>query len=134
MANTDTQAIPYGGPNDAPDVPYWLQRMAERVAALFDAADASRAKLPGQVVSGSDSISIGSGVASVTKTITLPPGFSAAPFVVLQNTANVTGRASLLNLYVNNTTKDQFTVKMQTSDNANIGTSYSIVFNWMASL
>lgn len=37
MATTPTQAIPYGGPNDAPDVPYWMQRLAERVAALLDA-------------------------------------------------------------------------------------------------
>lgn len=134
MANTPTQAIPYCAPSDAPDVPYWSQRQAERTAALFDAADTSRAKLPGQIVSGSDSIAIGAGAASITKVITLPPGFSAPPFVVLQNTANVAGRASLLGLYVNSTTKDQFTVKMQTADNAAIGTSYTIVFNWLASL
>lgn len=35
MASTKDQAIPYAGPNDAPDVPYWMQRMAERVDALL---------------------------------------------------------------------------------------------------
>lgn len=134
MAATPSQAIPYASPADAPDVPYWLQRIAERVAALFDSSDGKFSKLPGQIASGSDSIAITTNQTSVTKTITLPPGFSAPPFIVLQNTANVAGRASLLNLYVNNATKDNFVVKMQTSDNAVIGTSFTIVFNWQASL
>lgn len=37
MAQTTTQAIPYCGPADSPDVPYWMQRLAERVAVLLDA-------------------------------------------------------------------------------------------------
>lgn len=35
MATTDVELIPYCGPNDAPDVPYWMQRLAERVDALL---------------------------------------------------------------------------------------------------
>lgn len=35
MATTTTELIPYCGPNDAPDVPYWMQRLAERVDALL---------------------------------------------------------------------------------------------------
>lgn len=134
MANTPALAIPYASPADAPDVPYWSQRQAERVDALIQQVNTDRARLPVQVVSGSDTITIGAAAATATKVITLPPGFAAPPFVVLQNTANVAGRASLLMLYVNATTKDQFTVKIQTSDNANVGTSYNIVFNWQASL
>lgn len=41
MATTPTQAIPYCGPSDAPDVPYWMQRLAERVAVLLDAINAT---------------------------------------------------------------------------------------------
>jgi hypothetical protein len=135
MATTnDAQAIPYCGPNDAPDVPYWQQRQAERIAALLTAHDTDFSKIPGMVVSGSDSITIASTASSATKTIQLPPGFTAPPFVVLQNTANPAGRAAMLNLYVNATTKDKFDVKIQTADNNAVTVGYSIVFNWMASL
>lgn len=30
MAQTPLRAWPYGGPNDVPDVPYWMQRLAEK--------------------------------------------------------------------------------------------------------
>lgn len=35
MATTPNQAIPYPAPSDAPDVPYWMQRLAERADSLF---------------------------------------------------------------------------------------------------
>jgi len=35
-------SIPYAGPNDAPDVPYWQQRQAERVHALVAALDVAQ--------------------------------------------------------------------------------------------
>jgi hypothetical protein len=134
MANTPAQQIPYASPADAPDVPYWSKKQAERTDALVSNIYAALAKLPVQMVSGSDSIAITTAQTSVTKTITLPAGFAVAPFVVLQNTSNFSGRGLLLNLYVNGTTKDQFTVKMATADGAQIGTSYTLVFNWQASL
>lgn len=37
MATTTNQQIPYATPADAPDVPYWQQRLAERVDALLTA-------------------------------------------------------------------------------------------------
>lgn len=48
MATTKTLAIPYAGPADAPDVPYWSQRQAERTEALLSAQDvtAAVAKMP----------------------------------------------------------------------------------------
>ena len=45
MANTPTKAIPYATPQDAPDVPYWSQRAAERNEALHIAADTARAQV-----------------------------------------------------------------------------------------
>jgi hypothetical protein len=35
-------AIPYAGPSDAPNVPYWSQRQAERVHALVAALDVAQ--------------------------------------------------------------------------------------------
>jgi hypothetical protein len=35
-------SIPYAGPNDAPNVPYWEQRLAERVHALVAALDVAQ--------------------------------------------------------------------------------------------
>ena len=39
MALTPTRSWPYAGPNDGPDVPYWLQRIAERGEAEAQAAE-----------------------------------------------------------------------------------------------
>lgn len=40
MAQTPARQIPYAASTDAPDVPYWQQRMAERLEVLLDALDA----------------------------------------------------------------------------------------------
>jgi len=42
LAQTTALAIPYAGPNDAPDVPYWMQRQAERTEALLVAVDTAQ--------------------------------------------------------------------------------------------
>ena len=39
MATTANRAWPYAGPNDGPDVPYWLQRIAEKGEAEAQAAE-----------------------------------------------------------------------------------------------
>lgn len=67
MATTPTQAIPYAGPNDAPDVPYWMQRMAERIAALLDALGVTLGKAPKGLVgyTSNNATSIGLGGGSV---------------------------------------------------------------------
>jgi len=35
MPSTKSLAVPYPAPSDTPDVPYWLQKLAERVDALL---------------------------------------------------------------------------------------------------
>ncbi|QOP64224.1 minor tail protein [Arthrobacter phage Yavru] len=129
MATTTKRVYRYPGQGVEPDAAGDIQKLAEDVdndvAKLFDG-------LPDKIQAGDDSISIGAGVASVTKTILFPTAFATVPKVTVQNTANVAGRASLLGLYVNSKTVSGFTVKMQTADNANIGTSYAIAFDWIA--
>lgn len=39
MATTPGRQIPYAASTDAPDVPYWSQRQAERLEVLLDAVD-----------------------------------------------------------------------------------------------
>lgn len=124
MPNTLTRPITYPAGGAAPNVPLVMQTMAESVQTQLL-----------KIKAGSGTISIGAGVASTTLAVTFPEGgFSAPPVVTVTNTANVAGRASLLNLYVNGITATGFTLKMQTSDNANIGTSFSIGFNYVAVL
>lgn len=129
MATTTNRSLRYPTAGQEPDVNGDIQRLAEDVDADLDGLHDT---LPSKVAVGAGTISIGSAVASVTQVVTLPAGFTVAPQVFLQSTANVAGRASLLSLYVNATTTSQFTVKMQTADNANTGTSYAIAYNWLA--
>ncbi|QIN94480.1 minor tail protein [Arthrobacter phage Whytu] len=129
MATTTKRSYRYPGQGQEPDAAADIQKLAEDVdndvAKLFDG-------LPDKIQAGDDSISIGAGATSITKTILYPTAFATVPKVTVQNTANVGGRASLLTLYVNSKTVNGFTVKMQTSDNAAIGTSYAIAFDWIA--
>lgn len=129
MATTTKRSYRYPGQNGEPDVAGDLQRLAEDVDNDVDKLFAG---LPDKIQAGSDSISIGAGAATITKVITFPTAFAATPTITLQNTANVAGRASLLTLYVTAKSATQFTVKMQTSDNAAAGTSYAISFEWIA--
>ncbi|WP_157372116.1 hypothetical protein [Arthrobacter sp. Soil736] len=89
-------------------------------------------KLRYKIDAGQGMQGIGAGVASVTQTVMLPVGLTLPPVITVQDAANVAGRASLPTFYVNGTTEAQLTLKMQTSDNANIGTRYNIVVNWIA--
>lgn len=102
-----------------------MQTQAESVEAALNT-------MPYKIASGTGSISFGSGVASVTSTVSLPAGFTQAPAVTVTLGSNVAGRASLLLLSAYNPTTSGFTLKMQTSDNANIGTTYTLTFNWIA--
>lgn len=130
MATTLDRSYRYPGQGIEPDVAGDIQRLAEDVSA--DVAKLYK-NLPIKIAYGQDSIAIGAGSVTATKDITLPAGFASAPLVYLQNMSNVAGRAALLDLYVNDPrTSSAFRVKMQTSDNAAIGTGYTIAFAWVA--
>lgn len=136
MPNTPNRGYPYPGVSEVPDGPFAFQSGFEAVdtdveeidGRLTDLTDA----MPTAVQAGSGSISIGAGVPSATLAVTFPTAFAAAPVVVANLTANVTGRASLLKLYPISITATGFSAKMQTSDNNDIGTSYNLGFNWVA--
>lgn len=100
----------------------------------LDLIDAGYGKLPKKMAGGADTMSIGAGASSVTKVINLPAGFTAPPVVLLQNAANRGLRAALLILDAYSVTNTQFTIKMQTSDNAAIGTAFDINIYWLAVL
>jgi hypothetical protein len=85
-----------------------------------------------KIASGNGSISISSGVSFNVNSVALPAGFTQAPNVVVTLGSNVAGRASLLQIYAYTITTTSFNVKIQTSDNAAIGTSYTINYQWVA--
>jgi len=132
MTDTLNRGYPYPQPTADPDVPYWLQRLAEDVDTDVHPLAQQLARLPYKVASGTSTISIGSAVASATLTVTLPAGFTATPAVTATMATATAGRASLLNIVVTNSTSTSFVVRLYTSDNANTGTSYTIGFNWIA--
>ena len=136
MPNTVNRGYPYPGVSQVPDIPYDMQQLTEAIDADVEDIDTRlvdlTAAMPAAIQAGSGTIAIGAGVPSATLAVTFPAAFAAAPVVVVTCTANVAGRASLLKLYANNTTASGFTLKMQTSDNQDIGTSFNIGFTWVA--
>ncbi|QIN94317.1 minor tail protein [Arthrobacter phage BlueFeather] len=122
MPETLGDAISYPAGGVAPNVPLVMQQSAESVQAAFNKFKA-----------GSVTIAMGAGVAFVNTTVTFPGGgFDSIPQVLLTLNANVAGRASLLQVYAINKTQTNFQIKLATSDNANIGTSYNISVDWLA--
>jgi hypothetical protein len=136
MPNTTNRGYFYPSGTEAPNGPYALQTLADAVDADVEDIDTRLTDLtvamPTAVQAGSGTIAIGAGVPSATLAVTFPTAFSAAPVVVANLTANVAGRASLLKLYPISITATGFTAKMQTSDNNDVGTSYTLGFNWVA--
>lgn len=132
MGTTVNYAIPYPGVNDAPDGPFSFQAGAEATDAAIKGQSDRLDKLPVKVATGSATLTFGAGVAFITSNVALPAGFTVAPIVTVTLGSNVAGRASLLLLSAYGATTSGFTIKMQTSDNANIGTSYNITFQWTA--
>jgi hypothetical protein len=92
------------------------------------------------VKSGKTTIRIGAGASSATKAVpfTGPGGevtpFAAAPVVMVSLSSNIAGAASQLLVSAFSENTAGFTAKIQTNDNANIGTTYDITVNWTAVL
>lgn len=125
MPSTLRFGLQYPSGSQTPNVPLNMQIQAESVEAALNT-------MPYKMVSGSGSLAIGSAVASVTTTVTIPAGFTLPPVITVQNTTNGAGRANMLNFYVYNVTATSFTLKLQTADAANTGTSFTIGYNWIA--
>jgi hypothetical protein len=122
MPATTPDGISYPAGGVAPNVPLVMQSQAESVQGALN-----------KFKSGSVTIAMGAGVAFVNTTVMFPGGaFDSIPQVMLTMNANVAGRASLLQVYAINKTAASFQIKLATSDNANIGTSYNIAVDWFA--
>jgi hypothetical protein len=121
MPTTLGDAIYYPAGGSAPNVPLAMQQAAESVQAAL-----------GKIKSGSITIAMGAGVSVATQLVTFDAPYGAVPQVGITMTSSVTGRASLLQFAAISKTVDGFTAKLQTSDNAAIGTSYNITLDWIA--
>lgn len=126
MPTTLRFGITYPSGSTTPNVPLSMQTQAESVEAALNTS------FPYKIASGTATLSFGAGVAFITSNVALPAGFTQAPAVTVTLASNVAGRASLLLLSAYSATTTGFTMKMQTSDNANMGTTYSLTFNWTA--
>jgi hypothetical protein len=125
MPTTTRFGISYPAGSAAPNVPLSMQTQAESVEAALNT-------FPYKIAAGSGTITMGAGVAFVLTTISLPAGFTAPPTVTVTMSTTTGGRASLLQLATVNPTTTTFQIRVYTSDNANVGTSYVIGFSWMA--
>lgn len=125
MPSTLRFGLQYPSGSSTPNVPLSMQSLAESTETALNT-------MPYKIASGTATLSFGAGVASVTSNVALPAGFTLPPVVTVTLASNVAGRASLLLLSAYSATTTGFTIKMQTSDNANIGTTYSLTFNWTA--
>jgi hypothetical protein len=121
MPTTLGDAIYYPPGNLPPNVPLQMQLAAESVQAALN-----------KIKSGSITIAMGAGVSVATQVVTFDEAYTVVPQVGVTMTSNVTGRASLLQFAAISKTVNGFTAKLQTSDNANIGTSYNITLDWIA--
>jgi hypothetical protein len=135
MAATPGRAWPYAGPNDAPDVPYWQQRLAEKgdaeATALDTRLDALETDTP---QSGNITVSVTTGTAAGAATVSFNPPFSAAPNVVLTK-ATVAGAASSmrrLQPVVSGITANGFTANLETADGTNVGATFAVAVQWIA--
>jgi hypothetical protein len=126
MAQTPGRLWPYAGPNDAPDVPYWQQRIAEKGDAETQALDD---RTPFKIATGTGTLSIGAANTFVSSNVNFPAGFTLAPVVTVTFASNA-ARASMISAY--SATTAGFTVKMQTCDGATYGASFTLAFNWTA--
>lgn len=84
------------------------------------------------VQAGKMLFNIAASASSLTKTVTFPKPFAAAPIVTATLASNVAGNASQLLVSAYGETTTGCTLKIQTNDNTSIGTTYNINVNWTA--
>ena len=82
--------------------------------------------------SGTATVSIFTNDTSRTAAVTFPVTYLQAPDVIVSLASNVAGAASRLLISAYSATTTGFTVKLQTNDNLQIGTGYTISVKWVA--
>lgn len=129
MTDTLNRGYPYPAPTADPDVPYWLQRLAEDVDADMVATLAKLAKLPVRIAAGTANLSVGAANTNISSNVNFGVTFDSAPLVLITGATNAL-KASVYSAYSSSTTG--FTAKVQTADGSTYGSAFSLAFTWVA--
>lgn len=129
MGTTVNYQIPYPGVNEAPDGPFSFQAGAEATDAAIKGQSDRLDKLPVRIVSGTATLNVTSGIASISSFVNFGTTFAAAPLVSVSCSTNAV-RASVYSGYGSTTTG--FTAKVQTADGATYGSAFALTLNWTA--